>query len=169
MSARRRTNAYTRGDSSRYIAANRSCSLLEPLIPSNGAGHGRSHTAGQTFSASERAPGGTGTGWDTCQRQQKRSSREARLIERVGVRFAERGDAFEGRREVSEILELPPELLRAWSSRRADIETELAALARRFRDEHSRPLTMIEPEQQATFSTRGPKHAPRSEAEQRRS
>ncbi len=51
---------------------------------------------------------------------------EALLIERVGMRFSDRGDAAEGRREVREIVGLPPELLRAWSSRRADIEAELA-------------------------------------------
>ena len=66
---------------------------------------------------------------------------EALLIERIGVRFAERGDAGEGRREVREIAGLPPELLRAWSSRRADIETELSALARHFQEEHGRPPT----------------------------
>ncbi|CAN5526672.1 hypothetical protein BH10ACT8_BH10ACT8_07330 [soil metagenome] len=96
---------------------------------------------------------------------------EALLIERVGVVFAERGDAAEGRREVREIGGLPPELLRAWSSRRADIEAELANLARRFQEEHGRPATTIERTelaQQATLSTRDPKHEPRSEAEQRR-
>jgi hypothetical protein len=66
---------------------------------------------------------------------------EALLIERVGVRFAERGNAAEGRREVREISGLSPELLRAWSSRRADIETELANLARRFQAEHGRPAS----------------------------
>ncbi len=96
---------------------------------------------------------------------------EALLVERVGVRFAERGDAGEGRREVREIAGLPAELLRAWSSRRADIEAELAALARRFQDEHGRPASTVERAelaQQATLSTRDPKHEPRSEAEQRR-
>ena len=96
---------------------------------------------------------------------------EALLIERVGVRFADRGDAADGRREVREIAGLPPELLRAWSSRTADIEAELAVLARRFQDEHGRPPTTIERAelaQQATLSTRDPKHEPRSEAEQRR-
>ncbi len=96
---------------------------------------------------------------------------EALLIERIGVRFSERGDAGEGRRDVREIAGLPPGLLRAWSSRRADIETELAALARRFQDEHGRPPTTIERTelaQQATLSTRDPKHEPRSAAAQRR-
>ncbi len=95
---------------------------------------------------------------------------EALLIERVGVRFAERGDAGEGRREVREIAGLPPELLHAWSSRRADIEAELTNLARRFQEEHGRPATTVERAelaQQATLSTRDPKHEPRSEAEQR--
>ena len=96
---------------------------------------------------------------------------EALLVERVGVRFTERGDAGDGRREVREIAGLPPELLRAWSSRRADIEAELANLSRRFQDEHGRPATTVERAelaQQATLSTRDPKHEPRSEAEQRR-
>jgi hypothetical protein len=92
---------------------------------------------------------------------------ESLLIERVGVRFAERGGAAEGRREVREIARLPPELLRAWSSRRADIEAELAILSRRFQEEHGRPPTTIERAELAqqatlsTLSTRDPKHDPR--------
>ncbi len=87
------------------------------------------------------------------------------------MRFAERGDAGDGRREVREIAGLPPELLRTWSSRRADIEAELDNLSRRFQQEHGRPATTLERTelaQQATLSTRDPKHEPRSEAEQRR-
>ncbi|MDQ1682100.1 MAG: hypothetical protein QOH99_641, partial [Frankiaceae bacterium] len=96
---------------------------------------------------------------------------EALLIERVGVHFADRGDAAEGRREVREIVGIDPGLLRRWSSRHGDIEAELAVLARRFSDEHGRPPTVIERQelaQQATMSTREAKHQPRSEAEQRR-
>ena len=88
------------------------------------------------------------------------------------MRFADRGDAADGKREVREILGIDPALLRRWSSRRGDIEAELAVLARRFQDEHSRPPSVIERQelaQQATLSTREAKHEPRSEAEQRRS
>jgi conjugative relaxase-like TrwC/TraI family protein len=96
---------------------------------------------------------------------------EALLVERVGVRFADRGDAADGKREVREIVGVDREVLRRWSSRRGDIEAELAVLARRFQDEHARPPTVIEGQelaQQATLSTREAKHEPRSEAEQRR-
>lgn len=95
---------------------------------------------------------------------------EALLVERVGVRFDDRGDAGEAKREIREVVGVPRALLRAWSSRRADIEAELAVLARRFQDEHDRLPTNVERvalAQQATLSTRDPKRAPRSEAEQR--
>jgi conjugative relaxase-like TrwC/TraI family protein len=96
---------------------------------------------------------------------------EALLTERVGVRFADRGDAADAQREVREILGIDDVLLRRWSSRRGDIEAELPVLARRFQDEHGRPPTVIERRelaQQATLATREAKHEPRSEAEQRR-
>ena len=96
---------------------------------------------------------------------------ETLLTERVGVQFAGRGDAADGKREVREIVGIDRALLRRWSSRRSDIEAELAVLARRFQDEHDRPPTVIERQelaQQATLSTREAKHKPRSEAEQRR-
>ena len=38
----------------------------------------------------------------------------------------------------------------SWSSRRGDIEAELAVLARRFQDEHSRPPTVIERQELAS-------------------
>jgi conjugative relaxase-like TrwC/TraI family protein len=97
---------------------------------------------------------------------------EALLTERVGMRFADRGDAADGKREVREIVGVDHALLRQWSSRRGDIEAELAVLARTFQDEHGRPPTVIERQelaQQATLATREAKHEPRSEAEQRRS
>jgi conjugative relaxase-like TrwC/TraI family protein len=96
---------------------------------------------------------------------------EALLVERVGVRFAERGDAVDGKREVREIVGVDQGLLRRWSSRRGDIEAEFAVLARRFQDEHGRPPTVNERQdlaQHATLATRQAKHEPRSEAEQRR-
>ncbi len=96
---------------------------------------------------------------------------EALLVERIGVRFAERGDAGEGRREVREIAGIDRELLQRWSTRRSDIEAELTNLARRFQNEHGRlptPDERVELAQEATLSTRDAKHEPRSEAEQRR-
>jgi len=96
---------------------------------------------------------------------------EALLTERIGVRFADRGDAADGKREIREIVGIDHALLRRWSSRRGDIEAELAVLARRFQDQHGRPPSVVERQdlaQQATLSTREAKHAPRSEAEQRR-
>ena len=46
--------------------------------------------------------------------------------------------------EVREVVGVDREVLRRWSSRRGDIEAELAVLARRFQDEHARPPTVIE-------------------------
>lgn len=94
---------------------------------------------------------------------------EALLTERLGVRFADRA-ATDGRRPVREIVGLDPTLLRAWSSRRADIEPALAALRTQFQADNGRPPTSVEGQelaQQATLATREGKHAPRSLAEQR--
>ncbi|MBE7188195.1 MobF family relaxase [Jatrophihabitans endophyticus] len=94
---------------------------------------------------------------------------EALLSERLGVRFADRG-AVEGKRSVREIVGLDPALLRAWSSRRADIEPALATLRTQFQADHGRPPTSVEAQelaQQATLVTREGKHAPRALAEQR--
>ncbi|MGX5653244.1 MobF family relaxase [Geodermatophilus nigrescens] len=95
---------------------------------------------------------------------------EAHLITRLGVRFADRLDPKPGRRRVREIAGMDQGLLTAWSSRRRDIDARRAVLAGNFQRDHSRPPTAVEAialAQQATLETRGPKHEPRSLAEQR--
>ncbi len=100
---------------------------------------------------------------------------EAELHRRLGVTFTERSDAAAavagGRRTIREIAGMPEQLLTVWSSRRARIDVRRAQLAAGFQAEHGRPPTPIEAvklAQQATLETRDAKHAPRSEAEQRR-
>ncbi|MCV2491675.1 relaxase domain-containing protein [Geodermatophilus sp. YIM 151500] len=95
---------------------------------------------------------------------------EAHLVFRLGVRFADRPGATPGRRTVREIAGMDERLLSAWSSRRRDIEGRRAVLAGDFQRDHGRPPTAVEAialAQQATLETRGPKHEPRSLAEQR--
>jgi conjugative relaxase-like TrwC/TraI family protein len=94
---------------------------------------------------------------------------EAHLTARLGVRFADR-DAIDGKRRVREIVGVDQRLMKAWSSRRAAIDTRRGELARDFQAAHGRPPTpweAIDLAQQATLETRQSKHAPRSEAEQR--
>ena len=100
---------------------------------------------------------------------------EAELHARLGLRFTERSDAAAaiagGRRTVREIVGVPQQLLTAWSARRTLIDVRRAQLAATFQGAHGRPPTPIESiklAQQATLETREAKHAPRSEAEQRR-
>jgi conjugative relaxase-like TrwC/TraI family protein len=97
---------------------------------------------------------------------------EALLTDRLGVKFADREGSSADKRAVREIVGLDNELLRVWSSRRADIEPALAALRLQFQADHGRPPTSVEAQklaQQATLDTREGKHAPRSLAEQRAS
>ena len=100
---------------------------------------------------------------------------EAELHRRLGLTFTERSDAAAavagGRRTIREIAGVPEQLLTVWSVRRARIEVRRAQLAASFQAKHGRPPTPIEAvklAQQATLETRDAKHAPRSEAEQRR-
>lgn len=98
---------------------------------------------------------------------------EAEMRDRLGVEFAPRADAAgpdSGKREVREIVGVDPQLMGAWSSRRAAIETRKAALTTQFMAAHGRPPTPKEAialAQQATLDTREDKHEPRSLAEQR--
>ncbi len=95
---------------------------------------------------------------------------EAHLVTRLGVRFANRHGPTPGRRTVREIAGMEEGLLTAWSSRRRDINARRAVLAGDFHRDHGRPPTAVEAialAQQATLETRGPKHEPRSLAEQR--
>jgi DNA primase catalytic core len=95
---------------------------------------------------------------------------EAFLIERLGVRFAERPGSEPGKRAVREIVGIDGPLPRLWSSRRAAIDTRRAALATTFQADHGRPPTTreaIQLAQQANLETRQAKHEPRTHAEQR--
>ncbi|WP_375489903.1 MobF family relaxase [uncultured Jatrophihabitans sp.] len=95
---------------------------------------------------------------------------EALLTERLGVRFANRATS-DGKRPVREIVGFDTDLLRSWSSRRADIEPVLAQLRTQFQADHGRPPTSVEGQdlaQQATLTTREGKHAPRALADQRK-
>ena len=70
-----------------------------------------------------------------------------------------------------EIAGVDPRLAVRWSSRRRDIDARRRRCCRRlFQAEHGRPPTPVEAialAQQANLETRGPKHEPRSHAEQR--
>ncbi|MBN1097160.1 relaxase domain-containing protein [Blastococcus sp. TML/C7B] len=95
---------------------------------------------------------------------------EAHLVTHLGLRFADRPGPTPGRRTVREITGMEEGLLTAWSSRRQDIDVRRAVLADGFQRDHGRPPTAVEAialAQQATLETRGPKHEPRSLAEQR--
>lgn len=97
---------------------------------------------------------------------------EAFLIERLGVRFAERPGTEPGKRSVREIVGIDGPLPRLWSSRRAAIDARRAALAAAFQTDHGRPPTTreaIQLAQQANLETRPAKHEPRTHAEQRAS
>jgi conjugative relaxase-like TrwC/TraI family protein len=95
---------------------------------------------------------------------------EAEVVARLGVRFADRSGQMAGKRPVREIVGMDDRLLSVWSSRRRAIDARRAVLAGDFQREHGRPPTAVEAialAQQATLETRGPKHEPRSLAEQR--
>jgi hypothetical protein len=95
---------------------------------------------------------------------------EARLRDRLGLRFAARPGCVPGRREVREVVGVSARLAEAWSARRAVIEARRAQLSVTFQAEHGRPPTKVEEialAQQATLETRPGKHPPRSLTEQR--
>jgi conjugative relaxase-like TrwC/TraI family protein len=96
---------------------------------------------------------------------------EGELGNRLGITFSPRGDAAPGKREVREVDGLDPRLLSAWARRRVAIDARRRELTTGFQATHGRPPTPAEAialAQQATLETRQAKHAPRSEAEQRR-
>lgn len=96
---------------------------------------------------------------------------EAEMTARLGTSFVERNDPGRGtKRAVREIDGVSPELMSAWSSRRAQIDARRAELATEFAAAHGRPPTpkeQIALAQQATLETREAKHEPRSLAQQR--
>ncbi|WP_233488955.1 MobF family relaxase [Blastococcus sp. TF02-09] len=97
---------------------------------------------------------------------------EALVVDRLGVRFADRPGTEPGRRPVREIVGIDGPLPQLWSSRRRAIEVRRAALAVQFQADHGRPPTTVEAmslAQRANLETRQAKHEPRSHAEQRAS
>ncbi|WP_166503791.1 MobF family relaxase [Modestobacter italicus] len=97
---------------------------------------------------------------------------EALLVDRLGVRFADRPGSDAGKRPVREIVGVDGPLPRFWSSRRTAIDARRAVLSAQFQADHGRPPTMKESvslAQQANLETRQAKHEPRSYAQQRAS
>jgi conjugative relaxase-like TrwC/TraI family protein len=97
---------------------------------------------------------------------------EALLVDRLGVRFADRPSTDPSKRPVREIVGIDGPLPRLWSSRRRAIEVRRSALALQFQADHGRPPTTVEAmslAQRANLETRQAKHEPRSHAEQRAS
>src|SRR3954451_6360191 len=95
---------------------------------------------------------------------------EALLVDRLGVRFADRPGADPTKRPVRGIVGIEGPLPRLWSSRRRAIEVRRSALARQFQADHGRPPTTVEAmslAQRANLETREVKHEPRSHEEQR--
>ncbi|UUZ58575.1 relaxase domain-containing protein [Nocardioides sp. B-3] len=95
---------------------------------------------------------------------------EAHLHRQLGVHFVD-VPRPRGKRPVREISGVDPQLMKRWSSRRADIEDRVAVLTREFTEDHGRPPTdkeSIALAQRANLETREAKHDPRSESEQRR-
>ncbi|MCW2527434.1 MAG: dnaG3 [Pseudonocardiales bacterium] len=95
---------------------------------------------------------------------------EALLIDRLGVRFADRPGTDPIKRPVREIVGVDGDLPRFWSKRRAAIDTLRAVLAAQFQVDHGRPPTPNEAREladQATLATRARKHEPRAYADQR--
>jgi len=97
---------------------------------------------------------------------------EAHLVDRLGVRFADRPVTDAGKRPVREIVGVDGPLPRFWSSRRTAIDARRAVLSAQFQADHGRPPTMKESvslAQQANLETRQAKHEPRSYVQQRAS
>ncbi|WP_244193486.1 MobF family relaxase, partial [Mycobacterium nebraskense] len=95
---------------------------------------------------------------------------EAHIGARLGWVFAEREAPQRGKRPIREVVGVPTELLKMWSTRRAEIEARTAELAKQFQHDHGREptaLELVELSQQATLETREAKHEPRSVGEQR--
>jgi conjugative relaxase-like TrwC/TraI family protein len=95
---------------------------------------------------------------------------EALVVDRLGVRFADRPSTDPSKRPVREIVGMDGPLPRLWSSRRRAIEVRRSKLARQFQADHGRPPTTVEAmslAQRANLETRQAKHEPRSHTEQR--
>src|SRR4051794_35837090 len=95
---------------------------------------------------------------------------EAFLVDRLGVRFADRPDTEPGKRPVREIVGVDGPLPRYWSSRRTAINVRRVVLSTQFQTDHGRPPTTTEAialAQQANLETRQAKHEARLRAQQR--
>src|SRR3954470_7188910 len=95
---------------------------------------------------------------------------EALLVDRLGVRFADRPGTDPSKRPVREIVGIDGPLPRLWSSRRRAIDVRRAALALQFQADHGRPPTAVEAlslAQRANLESRPAEHEPRSHAQQR--
>ena len=95
---------------------------------------------------------------------------EAFLVDRLGVRFADRPGTDPTKRPVREIVGVDGPLPRFWSSRRTEIDARRAVLSAQFQADHGRPPTAAEAvalAQRANLETRSSKHEARSYAEQR--
>ena len=95
---------------------------------------------------------------------------EAEITQRLGGRFAERGDAGEGKREIRELVGVPAALNEHFSSRTVMINARRAELVAQFQADHGRVPTAIERialSQTANLATRQAKHEPMSLGEQR--
>lgn len=96
---------------------------------------------------------------------------EHHLEQALGVRFVDTDRADMHKRRIREIDGMPADLLRAWSTRAEAITARLAQLSAEFQSKYRReptPTELLELGEEATLSTRGGKHAARSQAEQRR-
>ena len=95
---------------------------------------------------------------------------ESEITQRLGGKFAERGDAGDGKREIRELVGVPAALNEYFSSRAVMIDARRAELIAQFQADHGRVPTTIERiqlSQQATLATRQAKHEPMSLGEQR--
>src|SRR5262249_24019715 len=61
---------------------------------------------------------------------------EALLVDRLGLRFAERAGTDPGKRSVREVVGIDGDLPRAWSSRRVAIDVRRAELSAQFQRSH---------------------------------
>lgn len=94
---------------------------------------------------------------------------EAELTARLGLEFVEASTPVD-KRPIREIQGVSLALVRWWSRRRHDLEIRRSALSAEFQARHGRPPTAVEAislADQAALETRDPKHAPRSEVQQR--
>jgi DNA primase catalytic core len=95
---------------------------------------------------------------------------EGLLVDRLGVRFADRPSTDPSKRPIREIVGVDGDLPRYWSKRRASIDVRRASLSAQFQRDHGRPPTANEARelaQRANLETRQRKHEPRAYAEQR--